>query len=334
MVSLPTLVAAAVVGTALTYVASGRLERSADRLGAHYGLPPVVQGAVIAAVGSSMPELASAVLATLLHGEFDLGVGSIVGSAVFNVLVIPALSALAAGGTLTTDRDLVYKEALFYMLAIAAITLTFALAVIYDPVAGDELRGRVSRPLALAPLALYGLYAFTQYADTVDHAGDRAPNVAVGRQWLLLAGSLAVIIVGVELLVQAALGLGETFGTPPFLWGVTVVAAGTSLPDAVVSVRAARGGDSAVSLANVIGSNVFDLLVAVPAGVLFAGAVTVNFSSVTPMMAFLVAVTVVFFAVTRTDLELGRGEATGLLVLYGVFVAWMAAEVAGVTTLL
>jgi len=334
VVSLPTLVAAAAVGTALTYVASGRLERASARLGAHYGLPPVVQGAVIAAVGSSMPELASAVLATLLHGEFDLGVGSIVGSAVFNVLVIPALSALAAGGTLATDRDLVYKEALFYMLAVAAITLTFALAVIYDPVAGEGLRGRVGRPLALAPLALYGLYAFIQYADTVDHAGDREPNIAVGRQWLLLAGSLLVIIAGVELLVQAALGLGEAFGTPPFLWGVTVVAAGTSLPDAVVSVRAARGGDSAVSLANVIGSNVFDLLVAVPAGVLLAGAVTVNFASVTPMMAFLVVATVAFFAVTRTSLELGRGEAAGLLVLYGVFVAWMAAEVTGITALL
>jgi cation:H+ antiporter len=331
--SLPALVAGAVAGTGVTYLASGRLETAADRLASHYGVPAIVQGAVIAAVGSSMPEIAAVVLSTLLHGSFDLGVGSIVGSAVFNLLVIPALAALSAGGPLETNRTLVYKEAQFYMLAVAALTLTFALAVIYDPAAG-ELRGRVTRPLALAPVALYGLYVFIQYADTVAHDGTTQRADAVLREWARLAGSLVAIVIGVELLVRAAVGFGATFGTSSFLWGVTVVAAGTSLPDAFVSLAAARDGESAVSLANVLGSNVFDLLVAVPTGVLLAGAATVNFARITPMMAFLVVATVAFFAATRTDLRLGRVEAAGLLGLYVLFVAWMVAEAAGLVTLL
>ena len=328
------LLAVAVGATLVVYAGSTRLERASDRLAAYYGLPGVVQGAVIAAVGSSMPELASTVLATLLHGEFELGVAAIVGSAVFNVLAIPALATLLSTGGLGTDRDIVYKEAQFYMLAVAALTLVFALAVIYNPVERVDLTGTVTRPYALAPVALYGLYVFIQQQDTAELGSDGDASVNAGRQWLVLLGALVLIVVGVEGLVRAAIGLGDAFGTPAFLWGVTVVAAGTSLPDAFVSVVAARSGHDSVSLANVLGSNVFDLLVAVPAGILVAGATTVNFARVTPLMAFLVVATVGLFAAMRTELELTRLEAGAMLGLYVVFVAWMFTEVFGVTTLL
>ena len=328
--------ALAVVATGVVWVGGGRLESSADGLATHYRLPPVVQGAVVAAVGSSFPELSSVVLSTLLHGDFDLGVGAIVGSAIFNILVVPAASALATRQPLDSNRDLVYKEAQFYMLSVAVLLLTFAFAVIYEPL--DGLSGTLTRPLAGIPLALYALYLFVQYQDTADHrAGADADNPADGnptRLWLLLAGSLALILVGVEALVRAALTLGDALGTPAFLWGLTVVAAGTSLPDAVVSVRAARDDNAETSLANVLGSNVFDLLVAVPAGVMLGGATAIDFAFAAPMMAVLVAATIVLFTVIRTGLELTRREAVLLLVLYATFVAWLALETAGVTALI
>jgi len=115
MVSLPTLLVLALVSTAVIWWGSTRLECAAESLSAHCGLPDLVHGAVVVAVGSSLPELSSAVLATLPHGSFDLGVGVIVGSAVLTVLVVPAASALAAGErTLDANRDLVCKEAQFY----------------------------------------------------------------------------------------------------------------------------------------------------------------------------------------------------------------------------
>ncbi|WP_425499712.1 hypothetical protein [Halorarum halobium] len=113
MISLLVPLALAVGGTVTVWLAGGRLESASERLGAHYGFPPVVQGAVIAAVGSSFPELSSSVIAVLVHGNFDLGVSAIVGSAVFNILIIPAWSAIRGEG-LTADRDVVYKEAQFY----------------------------------------------------------------------------------------------------------------------------------------------------------------------------------------------------------------------------
>ena len=143
-----------------------------------------------------------------------------------------------------------------------------------------------------------------------------------------------LILVGTEGLVRAAVGFGELFNTPSFLWGLTVVAAGTSLPDMFVSVRAAHGGQGTVSLANVLGSNVFDLLVAVPVGILIAGAATVNFSAAVPMMSILAVATIALFVILRTNESLEEREAAFLLVLYGVFLVLVGLETAGVINIM
>lgn len=119
--------------------------------------------------------------------------------------------------------------------------------------------------------------------------------------------------------------LSTFYGLPP------VVAAGTSLPDALVSVRAARQDESTTSLANVLGSNIFDLLVAVPAGVLIAGAVPINFAVAVPMVGVLTLATIMLFALLRTEFTLIAREAWLLLASYGAFIAWLIAETFGVT---
>ena len=327
--------AIAVVATAGVWKGSSLLERASDRLSTQYGLPAVVQGAVVAAIGSSFPELSATVLSTWLHGEFDLGVSAIVGSAVFNVLVIPALGGFFGPGELEADRTLVYKEAQFYMLAVAGLLITFALAVIYNPTAPGSLVGTVTRPLALAPLALYALYVFIQYQDVVEYEpGEPADDINPAREWAVLAASLAIVVIAVEGMVRAAIGFGELFDTPTFVWGLTVVAAGTSLPDAFVSVQAARRGEGVTSLANVLGSNTFDLLVAVPAGVLITGTATIDFAVAVPLMGFLTAATLVLFTVLRTDLALTEREGYVLLGVYAVFVGWLVLETVGVLGLI
>lgn len=316
-------------GTAICWVGSGILERSSRRLATYHQLPAVVHGAVITAVGSSFPELSSTVLATLVHGTFDLGVASVVGSALFNILVIPGVSGLV-GGRINSGRLLVFKDVQFYVMSVAVLVLTFALAALYNPVPGAGRIGIVTRPLALLPLLLYGLYLYLQVLAVQDHVGDSPPDspTPLG-QWLWLGLSLLLILVGTEGLVRAAIGLGDWFGTPSFLWGLTVVAAGTSVPDMLVSVRAAYGGHGTVSLANVLGSNVFDLLVAVPLGIIIAGASTVNFSAAVPMMGILALATIALFVILRTNESLEPIEAAALLGLYGAFLVLVGLETAG-----
>jgi cation:H+ antiporter len=316
------------VATALVWWGSERLELSASRLSRLYGLPVAVHGAVVVAVGSSFPEFSSVVLSTLVHGEFPLGVGAIVGSAIFNLLVIPAASALASE-ELEATRDVVHRDAQFYIISVLVLFITFALGATYVP--GGTTEAAILTPaLAVLPLGTYGVYVFLQYQDVRDHGLPPATDVDPGREWGRLALSLGLIAVGVEGLVRAALALGAAFEIPSFFWGLTVIAAATSLPDAFVSVRAAKADESVTSLTNVLGSNTFNLLVAIPVGVVLAGSATVDFLLAVPMMGFLAFATLVFVVLTRTHLELTDREAYALLALYALFLCWLGLEMAGV----
>ena len=328
MVGLPVSLGLVVVSVLVIWKGSEYFERSAERLSKHYGLPVAVHGAIVVAVGSSFPELSSVVISTVLHGDFSLGVGAIVGSAIFNLLVIPALSALYSE-ELETTRDIVHKDAQFYVISVLVLFIVFALGATY--VTGGTNSAAILTPtLVLLPLATYGIYVFLHQQDASDHVGDESLDVRPGREWGFLGVSLLVIAVGVEGIVRAALSLGDIFGTPTFLWGVTVIAAGTSLPDAFVSIRAAREDDSVTSLTNVLGSNIFNLLVAIPVGVLLAGSATINFLVAIPTMGFLAIATLVFIVFTRTDLELTNRESYGFIGLYILFILWLTLESLGI----
>jgi cation:H+ antiporter len=325
MIALAVSIAVVVATTAAIWVGSGWLEDASARLATYYRLPPVVQGGVIAAAGSSFPELASVVFAALA-GSFGLGVGAVVGSAIFNILVIPALAVLVPGRAMNSTRTLVHKETLFYLLSVVVLFLTFALALIYNPV-DSTLSGELTRPLAAAPLAVYALYLFLQWQDTVDYT-ETPPTGGINprKEWGLLLVGLLVILVSVERLVEAVIHLGEAADTPDFLWGVTIVAAATSLPDTLVSIQAANSEDHVASIANVVGSNIFDLLVVIPIGILLLGAAPIDFGIAAPMMGCLLAATVLLFVTLRTDLLLTSNEAYLLLGAYALFVTWVLAE--------
>lgn len=326
-----------VISTAVVWKGSFLLESSAEGLSKYYGLPPVVQGSVVVAIGSSFPELSSTVLATLVHGQFDLGVSTIVGSAIFNILVIPGISGLV-GQRLNADRLLVYKDAQFYITSITVLLLSFAFAVIYNPVPGVLWQGEMNRLIALMPLSLYGLYLFLQQQDTIEenqsNKHQTPQDINIIKEWLQLLFSLVLIVASVEGLVSGAIGLGKVLHTPSFLWGITVIAAGTSLPDAFVSIRAAQKGDGIISLANVLGSNIFDLLVAIPVGIMIAGASIIDFAVAAPMMGVLTLATIFLFAMLRTGLVLSKKECSLLLFMYVLFVCWMVLETFDITNVI
>lgn len=334
MWTLVWLFAVAVVGTAVIWIGSDWLEEASNRLAAYYGLPAIVQGAIVAAAGSSFPELASVILSTLRHGAFELGIATVVGSALFNILVIPGAVALAKHKPLQASPMLVYKEIQFYLVALLALVIAFALGAIYYPVENGALGGQFTIELALALLGLYALYVFLQYLEAQEYDADIPPGIQPLRQWGLLVGGLLTIFVGVEGLIYATIEFGEYFGTSAFLWGVVIIAAGTSLPDAFISLRAANNQQDAVSLANVFGSNIFDLLVVLPVGVLLGGAVAVNLDQTIVMMAVLMLATVLVLTLARTDFEITNPEALSLLGFYALFVVWVLLESVGAVSLL
>lgn len=330
-------------GAVLLWLACSRLEEATHHLAEHYGIPDAVKGSLLLAVASSMPELMTALLAFPVHGDFELGLAAIIGSAIYNILVIPAFSVYARGRPLKANRDLVYREAQFYLVSVAVLMLVLSLSVIYygpQPTVLENGRrifhGEFSRMLALFPLLLYGLYLFIQFEEVKRQRPEHPRKAGINalKQWGILLGCVLLILIGVEALLRVAIGLGETLGTPTFLWGMTIVAAATSIPDTFVSVRASVMGRTESAFSNVLGSNVFDLLVAVPLGVMLTGAIAINFTQIVPMMAFLVLATIVMLVFMLRDMELTKNEATAMLVLYASFGVWMTLEAFGVMDLL
>ena len=333
------------VGTGLLWVSSRRLEDASHRLATHYHVPDSVKGATLTAASSSFPELATALLATLAHADFSLGLSAVIGSAIFNVLAIPAASVFVIRKELAVNRAVVYRETQFYLVAVAVLFLALSLGVIYNGIDAADgspvIRGQFTWQLALIPLALYGLYIFIQYEEVRDHRNENgvvAPQLwaleTPVREWMALLVSMGAIFLGVEVLLRAVLTLGTLLDTPSFFWGLTVLAAATSVPDMFVSMRAAEKGRSDSAISNALGSNVFDLLVAVPVAVLVAGSVTINFSQIVPMMGFLVAATVGTLVFLRRDMRLTIAEARLMMLFYGVFALWMLAEALGLVSFL
>lgn len=342
---LLTLVAGLGAAAALWF-SCGRLEAASHRLGTYYRLPDVVKGSVITAVASSFPELATAVLAIPVHADFELGLAAIIGSAIFNILIIPACSVFAIGRGLSANRAVVYREAQFYLVSVVALLLVICLAVIYGgsgPLAeptSTVISGTFTWQLALIPIALYGVYLYIQFEEVKEHRANGEadatprPEGSPWRDWATLILMMGVIFLGVEVLIRVATNLGQLLGTPTFLWGLTVVAAATSIPDTFISVKAARLGRSESSISNALGSNVFDLLIAVPAGVLIAGSITVNFTQTVPLMGFLMIATVVVLAFMLRDMKISIREAWTMTLMYIGFGTWMALEAFGVTSIL
>ncbi len=321
MLALAVALTVLIGSAALLWVGSSRLEKASKQIGNLYGLPPVVQGSIVIAIGSSFPELASTLLATLLHDAFELGIGIIVGSAVMNVLIIPGIAVLGSD-TMQTSRNLVFKEGLFYLAAVLALSLVFALSIVYNPLGGaGGLRGLFTRELAILPLVLYAMYLVLQWQDTRDHTPQPRQTVEAWRAWGGLVAGLLLVLVSAEGLIRSVLYLGNQVGVSPFVWGVIVIASATSLPDTFASMSAARNDRSLASLANVLGSNTFDVLVILPIGVMVAGSAVVDLARLGPLMLMLGASTLLFIAFMRSGFELTHREGWTLLASYAAFVA-------------
>jgi cation:H+ antiporter len=319
---------AALLSTVLVWRACERLERAAHRLALQYGMPEIVKGSLLMAVSSSVPELATVVISTVAHGNFELGFAALLGSAIFNVLVIPAASVSVAPEGLRTSRAIVFQEVQFYLVGVLAFFLTLCLAVIYSSGPDRVSNVVLTRELALLPIAFYGLYLFFQYHEVRDHEPfrDNSAQIDARREWLALVFSVALVAVGVEVLVRCALRLGVLFDTPSYFWGLTLIAVATSVPDLFLSLRAAQQNQPAASLSNVFGSNDFDLLVVIPVGVLIAGDAIVDFNRTLPIMAALTGATVILAVLMRSRFRLRGREATLLATLYVLFLLWRTLE--------
>ena len=234
-------------GLLLLIAGAELMVRAAVRLAARLHVRPLIIGLTIVALGSSAPQMAVSLQATLAQNA-DIAVGSVIGSSIFNILVTLGLSALII--PLRVSRQLVRLD---IPLMIGASLLVFVLA-------WNKVLTRVDGFILLAALALYlGLLLRQSRHSARPPSHDKTPAPWFSSLLMIVAG-LAMLIYAGHLLLGAAVSVATDLGLSERIIGLTIVAVSTSLPELATSLIAALRGQRDIAVGNVIGSNLFNLL--------------------------------------------------------------------------
>jgi len=300
------------LGLVSLIVGARALVGGASRLALSLGVSPLVIGLTIVSMGTSAPELAVAVGAAL-DGRTDMAVGNVVGSNIFNVLFILGLSALIA--PLIVNAQLIRQE----------VPIMIGASLILIALAADGRIGRGESALLLSLLAAYTVFLVVQsrretqatrdeYAESMprQHAWDRHWATQVG----LVGLGLLLLLLGSNWLVDAAVAFARAFGVSELVIGLTIVAAGTSMPEVATSVMAALKGERDIAVGNVVGSNTFNILGCLGAsGLAAAGGLPVPAAAAAFDLWVMLAVAFACLPVFLSGREIARWEG-GLFVGY------------------
>lgn len=247
-----------IAGLILLIIGAEALVRGASRLSAIIGISPLIIGLTVVAFGTSSPELAVSVNSGL-KGQADIALGNVIGSNIFNVLFILGLSAAIT--PLAVSRQLIRLDVPL-MIVVSLLVLLFG----FD--------GRVNRwegAVLFSGIILYT--AFLIYQSRKERNGGKKDEFTIeygisngksSRHWVinpaLIVAGLGMLVLGSRWLVDSSVTIAQALGVSQLVIGLTIIAAGTSLPEVATSVIASIRGERDIAVGNVIGSNIFNIL--------------------------------------------------------------------------
>ena len=240
-------IAAFVIGLVLLIVGAEGLVRGASRLAARLGISSLIIGLTVVAFGTSSPELAVSLKAAI-DDQAGIAIGNVVGSNIFNVLFILGLSALIV--PLVVAQQLVRFD-IPLMIALSGLVLLMAL---------DEVIGRFDGLVLVVGLVAYTTFLLRQGKRPDSPDSSSTTSSPWGIDLLLVAGGLGLLVLGSRWFVEGAVAFAGYLGVSDQVVGLTIIAAGTSLPEVVTSLIAALRGERDIAVGNVVGSNVFNIL--------------------------------------------------------------------------
>lgn len=313
------LFAAGLVGLVL---GATLLVRGASKLALSFGISPLVVGLTIVAFGTSAPEVAVSVGA-VLDGRTDIAVGNVVGSNIFNVLFILGVSALIT--PLVVNLQLIRQEVPI-MLGASLLLLVLGL---------DGGIGLWDAALMAALMVVYTVFLVvqsrrasaqaTEYDEEVRPAAAGAWDAKLPVQLLLIAVGLGLLVAGSDALVGASVNFAKALGVSDVVIGLTIVAAGTSMPEVATSITAAIKGERDIAVGNVVGSNTFNILGCLGVSGLAAGSAGLPLAP--SLLAFdiwvMLAVALACLPVFVTGREIARWEGAVFVGYYVAYVAYL-----------
>ena len=295
-------------GLVLLTFAADRLVLSAARLSKRWGMSPILIGAIVVGLGTSLPEMLVSGVAASEPDGLDLAVGNIVGSNVANIALVLGLTVVIR--PIVGQGHILKREGGLMLIALIGFA---ALAWDGNLSRFDGIVLAVGLVGALALLVVWSQrYGGDIKLDVIGRQEDIRPGIEV----LFGAGSLGLTLLGAQLLVTGATEVAISLGISEALIGLTLVAIGTSLPELATALAAARRDENDLVLGNVLGSNLFNALgVGGVAGIIGDGAMTANFN---PSLLLMVGVAALAGILATIGNRLDRWQGAVLLVTYPV----------------
>ncbi len=281
-----------------------------------FGIPSVVIGLTIVAFGTSAPELAVSMSAAL-KGSNDIAIGNVVGSNIFNTLVV--LGASAALTPIAVEKGIIKKD---YPLSIFAAVLLAVLSL--DVIFGKDAM-TISRVDGIILLVCFAFFLYSTIKSALsgktEVEEEEIKNIPIWKSLVFIGIGLAGIVWGGDLSVEGAKAIARFFGLSEALIGLTIVAFGTSLPELVTSVIAAKKGESDIAVGNVVGSNIFNIFLIIGAS---ATILPMNVSSSYVFdMAALVATMVIPFIVIAKTKKVSRAQGLIMIAAYVAYTIYL-----------
>ena len=310
-----------IIGIVIVLMGADKLTAAASSLARGMKIPEIVIGMTVVSMGTSAPELFVSLTSALQHTP-DMALGNVIGSNIFNTLLIVGCAAAVA--PMTISRTTVTKDIPFSVLASVVLVI-----LCMDDFSSIQITGHLlSRTDGIILLLCLAGFMWQTYRMAMRERKETStipPSMPWWRALLWMALGLGALILGSDLFVSSASDLAVSLGMSQAVVGLTIVAGGTSLPELATSVVAAYRGRSAIAIGNVIGSNVFNILAILGITAFIS---PLNISGITPIdLSLLLGSVALLWLFSFTKYTVARWEGWVLILIFGIYMGWLLWQV-------
>ncbi len=295
-----------IVGVVLLYKGSDILVNGTAKTAARLGISSLIISLIVVAFGTSAPEFAISVGAAI-QNEADISVGNIIGSCIANLLLVLGISAIIR--PISVNKS-IFKREMLIMLGATIILFAFSFSGLLDRY---HLIGGVIFLFLFVAFIAYFLRRAKKERDNEK----KYNHGSIQKNILFIIFGITGVVAGAYLLIESAITIADSLGIDKIIIALSMVAIGTSIPELVVSSMAAYKKESDIAVGNVLGSNVFNILLILGASALF---IPVNAIFSLDHLLILLAVTLIMFPILHTGHVISRREGVFMLVLYSFFI--------------
>ena len=312
-----------VLGLVFLVFAADYLVKGAASIAGTLGISPLIVGLTVVSFGTSAPELAVSV-ASAFKGQADLAVGNVVGSNIFNILVVVGLSALIV--PLVVHRQLIrFDVPVMIFLSLLLYGLSF-----------DGEISRVDGVILFGMAIAYLLFLLRQskveknvavLAEYEEEFGEAPADPKWFKNISFVVLGIGGLVLGSEILVRGAVTIAGFFGVSELIIGLTIISVGTSLPEVATSVVAAMKGEKDIAVGNVVGSNIFNIVLVLGVSSIVApSGIAVSDHAVSFDMIFMVGVAIATLPIFFYGYQVGRVAGFFFLLFYLIYIGYLLLE--------